>query len=240
MTNPNPAATWRHRLPLILLAAAAVLALWAFGDRLSLEALRDNRAALLAWRDAHPLLAPALFVLAYVSVVAVSLPGAVWVTLTGGFLFGLFPGALYNVAGATLGAFVLFVAVRAGLGDGLRARIDASDGAVRRLSEGLRANEVPVLLGMRLMPVVPFFVANLIPAFLGVAAWRFVWTTALGILPGAAVFTWVGVGLGEVLARGETPDLGIIFEPHVFGPLNALAALALAPIAVRMLRGARS
>jgi uncharacterized membrane protein YdjX (TVP38/TMEM64 family) len=240
--DPMPPAPprWRHALPLVLLVLAAALALWALGDRLSLEALRDNRAALLAWRDANPMLAPALFVAAYVGAVAVSLPGAVWITLTGGFLFGLFPGTLYSIAGATLGALLLFLAVRAGFGHALRARIDASDGTVRRLSDGLSANEVPVLLGMRLMPVVPFFVANLIPAFLGVGAWRFVWTTALGILPGTAVYTWVGVGLGEVLARGEAPNLRIIFEPHVLAPLSALAALAFLPVAVRLVRGARA
>jgi uncharacterized membrane protein YdjX (TVP38/TMEM64 family) len=173
-----------------------------------------------------------------IAVVALSVPGAVWVTLTGGFLFGVFPGALYNVGGATLGALLLFLAVRAGLGEALRARIDASDGTVRRLSDGLRENEVSVLLSMRLVPVVPFFVANLIPAFLGVAAWRFVWTTFVGILPGGLVFTWVGAGLGDVFERGGTPDLGIIFEPFVIGPLLGLAALSLLPIVLKRLRRA--
>lgn len=226
----------RRLLPLILLAAAAVLAVFLLGDRLSFETLRENRVALLAWRDANPLLAPALFVLAYVAVVALSVPGAVWVTLTGGFLFGVFPGVLYNVTGATLGALLLFLAVRAGFADALRAKIDASDGTVRRLSDGLRENEVSVLLSMRLVPVVPFFVANLIPAFLGVAAGRFVWTTALGILPGGLVFTSVGAGLGDVFERGGTPDLGIVFEPFVLGPLLGLAALSLLPIVLKRLR----
>jgi uncharacterized membrane protein YdjX (TVP38/TMEM64 family) len=126
--------------------------------------------------------------------------------------------------------------VRTGFGDGLRQRIDASDGTVRRLSDGIRANEVPVLLSMRLIPVVPFFVANLIPAFLGVSTWRFAWTTALGILPGGLVYTWVGSGLGEVFARGEAPNLGIIFEPYVLGPILALAALSLLPVALKALR----
>ena len=179
---------------------------------------------------------PLLFTGAYALIVAFSVPGAIWVTLTGGFLFGLFPGVLYNVTGATLGAVALFLAVRAGLGEGMRRRIEASDGAVRRLSDGIRANEVPVLLTMRLVPVVPFFIANLITAFLGVATWRFAWTTALGILPGGLVFTSVGAGLGEVLARGEAPDLGVIFQPHVLGPLLGLAALSALPTVLKRLR----
>lgn len=228
--------TMRRWLPLIVIAAGAVLALVWLGDRLSFDTLRDNRNALLNWRDANPVLAPALFVLTYVVVVALSVPGAVWVTLTGGFLFGLFPGALYNVGGATLGATLLFLAVRSGLGEALRARIDASDGTVKRLSDGLRANEVSVLLTMRLVPAVPFFVANLIPAFLGVALWRFVWTTALGILPGGLVYTWVGAGLGEVFEHGGTPDLGVIFQPFVLGPLLGLAALSLLPMVIKRFR----
>lgn len=226
----------RRWLPLTLILTGAVLGVVFLRQQLSFEALAENREALLAYRDAHALLMPALFVTAYALIVAFSIPGAVWVTLTGGFLFGLFPGVLYNVSGATIGALLLFLAVRTGLGEGLRARIDASDGAVRRLSDGIRANEVPVLLSMRLIPAVPFFVANLIPAFLGVATLRFAWTTLLGIIPGALVYTWVGAGLGEVFARGESPDLGIIFEPYVLGPILGLAALSLLPVLLKRRR----
>jgi len=229
--------TWRRWLPLVVLALGALAGLWLLRGAISFEALRDNREALLAWREARPLAAAGLFMAVYVGIVAFSLPGATLATLTGGFLFGLFPGTLYNVLAATLGAAAVFTAVRLGLGEALKARIDAGDGAVRRVSEGIRANEVPVLLTMRLVPVIPFFVANLIPALLGVATWRFVWTTFVGILPGGAVYTWVGAGLGEVFARGETPDLGIIFEPQILGPLLALAALALVPVLLRRRKG---
>jgi len=225
-------------LPLLLLVTGAILGAVFLRDQLSFEALARHREALIAYRDAQPLLTPALFVAAYALIVAFSVPGAIWATLTGGFLFGLFPGVLYNVSGATLGALALFLAVRAGLGESLRTRIDASDGAVRRLSEGIRANEVPVLLSMRLIPVVPFFVANLIPAFLGVAAARFTWTTFIGIIPGALVYTWVGAGLGEVFARGERPDLTVIFQPYILGPILGLAALSLLPLLIRRRRGA--
>ena len=179
-----------------------------------------------------------LFIAAYVGIVAFSLPGATIATLTGGFLFGLFPGAFYNVLGATLGAAAIFTVVRLGMGEALKARIDASDGAVRRISDGIRDNEVPMLLTMRLMPAIPFFIANLIPAFLGVATWRFVWTTFVGILPGGVVYTWVGSGLGEVFARGETPNLGILFEPQILAPILALVALSLAPVVLKAVRRA--
>jgi uncharacterized membrane protein YdjX (TVP38/TMEM64 family) len=223
-------------LPLALVILAASLGAVLLRDHLGFEALRDNRETLLALRDAYFLPVSLAFVLAYTAIVALSLPGATIATLTGGFLFGLFPGALYNVLGATLGAVAIFSAVRLGLGNALRARIDASDGAVRRLSDGIRANEVPVLLSMRLIPALPFFVANLIPAFLGVALWRFAWTTFVGIIPGGVVYTWVGAGLGEVFARGETPNMGIIFEPAILGPLLGLAALSLVPVVIKRVR----
>lgn len=236
MTEHRPA--WQRWLPLIVVASVAILGAILLRDQLTFAALRDNREALLALRDARPVASVALFMAAYVAIVAFSLPGATLFTLTGGFLFGVFPGALYNVTAATLGAVAIFTVVRLGLGEGLRARIDASNGAVRRISDGIRQNEVPVLLTMRLMPAIPFFISNLIPAFLGVATLRFAWTTYVGILPGGVIYTWVGSGLGEVFARGETPNLGVIFEARFLLPILALVLLSLAPVIVRTLRRA--
>ncbi|MBN8290829.1 TVP38/TMEM64 family protein [Rhodobacter sp. NTK016B] len=226
----------RRWLPLALIVTGAVAGFVLFRDRLTFDTLAQNREALLAFAAAHPVATPALFMASYLLIVAFSLPGATWATLTGGFLFGLFPGVFYNVTGATLGALALFLAVRRGFGRGLRARIDASDGRVRRLSDGIRANEVPMLMSMRLIPVVPFFVANLIPALLDVPARRFGWTTFVGILPGALVYTWIGAGLGAVFERGERPDLSVIFEPYVLGPILGLAALSLLPVLINRKR----
>ncbi|MCC6000307.1 MAG: TVP38/TMEM64 family protein [Pararhodobacter sp.] len=225
-------------LPLAVVVCAAIIGWYLLGDHLGFESLRANRELLIAFRDAHMAWAVLLFMLGYVAVVAFSLPGGTLATLTGGFLFGLFPGALMNVTAATIGAVIIFSVVRAGLGARLAARIDAGDGRVKRISDQIRANEVPVLLGMRLLPVLPFFVANVIPAFLGVALARYAWTTFVGIFPGGVVYTWVGAGLGEVFDRGETPDLGVIFEPQIIGPILALAALALMPMVWRLARRA--
>jgi len=94
-----------------------------------------------------------------------------------------------------------------------------------------------MLFIIRLVPAVPFFLANLIPSFLEVPLHRFVVSTFLGIIPGTVVYTSVGAGLGEVFARGETPDLGIIFEPHILLPILGLAALAFLPVVIKALRG---
>ena len=224
-------------LPLLAIVAAAVLGAVYLRDYLSFEALAENREALIAFRDANYLATVAAFMAAYVVIVAFSLPGATIATLTGGFLFATFPGALYNVVAATTGATIIFLAARWGLGERLSARLDTGRGAVKRIKDGIDENQWSMLFLIRLVPVVPFFVANVVPALVGVPTYRFVVSTSLGIVPGAVVFTSVGAGLGEIFAAGETPDLGIIFEPQVLLPILGLAALAALPIAIKAVRG---
>ena len=224
-------------LPLALIAVIAAIGAFTLRDYLSFDALRDNREALIAFRDSNYLLTALVFVAAYVVIVAFSLPGATVATLTGGFLFGLFPGVLYNVSAATLGAVVIFLAAQWGLGARLKERMDASEGMVRKIKAGIDDNQWSMLLFIRLVPVVPFFVANLLPAFLGVPLFRFVISTFFGIMPGALVFTSVGAGLGAVFARGESPDLGIIFEPHILLPILGLCVLSLLPVAIKTFTG---
>ena len=225
------------RLPIILIAIVAALGAFFLRDYLSFDTLRDNREALIAYRDANYPLTVAIFIAAYVVVVAFSLPGATVMTLTGGFLFATFPGALFNVTGATLGAIAIFLAARWGLGDRLAARMEAGEGTVKKIKDGIDENQWSMLFLIRLVPAVPFFVANLVPALVGVPLFRFAVSTFLGIIPGAVVYTSVGAGLGEVFARGETPDLGIIFEPAILLPILGLCALAALPILIKALRG---
>jgi uncharacterized membrane protein YdjX (TVP38/TMEM64 family) len=178
-----------------------------------------------------------LFVMAYIAVVAFSLPGATIATLTGGFLFDTVMGTAANVVGATVGATLLFLAARYGFGDSLQTKMNASQGVVRKIKQGIDENQWSMLFFIRLVPAVPFFVANLIPAFLNVPAYRFVVSTFFGIIPGALVFTSVGAGLGEVFEQGQSPDLGVIFEPHILLPILGLCALSLLPVLVKAVTG---
>ena len=237
MTDTPPQSAFVRRLPIIVIVIVALLGAYFLRDYLSFETLRDNREALLAFRDDNYLLTVLVFILAYIVIVAFSLPGATIATLTGGFLFATFPGALFNITGATIGATIIFLAARWGLGERLAARMDASDGAVKRIKSAIDANQWEALFLIRLVPAVPFFVANLVPALVGVPLFRFVVSTFLGIIPGAVVYTSVGAGLGEVFARGETPDLGIIFEPAILLPILGLCALAALPIVIKAVRG---
>jgi uncharacterized membrane protein YdjX (TVP38/TMEM64 family) len=237
MTQTPNTPAWKRYAPMAAIAAVAIIGAFTLKDYLSFEALAANREALTAFRDANYALTAGLFILAYIVIVGFSLPGATIATLTGGFLFATFPGALFNVLGATLGATVIFLAARYGLGEKLAAKMDASDGAVRKIKDGIDENQWSMLFLIRLVPAVPFFVANLVPALVGVPLYRFFVSTFLGIIPGAVVYTSVGAGLGEVFERGETPNLGIIFEPHILLPILGLCVLAALPIALKAVRG---
>ena len=237
MSQPRAESGFLRKLPLFAILAVTVVGAVTLRDHLSFDALARNHDALIAFRDANYLLTVLAFIAAYVVIVAFSLPGATIATLTGGFLFATFPGALFNITGATIGATIIFLAARWGLGEKLAAKMDGSDGAVKKIKTAIDENQWEALFLIRLVPAVPFFVANLVPALVGVPLFRFVVTTFLGIIPGAVVYTSVGAGLGEVFARGETPDLGVIFEPHILLPILGLSLLAALPILLKALRG---
>ncbi|SLN67995.1 TVP38/TMEM64 family protein [Roseisalinus antarcticus] len=233
-TSPNPLL---RRLPLAAILVVAGLGAFFLRDYLSFQTLAENREALIAYRDANYLATVAAFMAAYVAIVAFSLPGASVATLTGGFLFATFPGALINVTAATLGAIAIFLAARWGLGERLADRMEASEGTVKRIKTGIDENQWSMLFLIRLVPAVPFFVANLVPALVGVPLSRYAISTFLGIIPGGVVYTSVGAGLGEVFERGERPDLGILFEPQILLPILGLCALAALPILIKAVRG---
>lgn len=235
----EPKGSWARHVPLAVILLVAIAGFVTLREFISFETLRENREELIAFRDGHLAGMALAFVAAYIAIVAFSLPGAAVASVTGGFLFGLTLGATLNVIAATIGAAAIFLAARWGLGAALSARLDAFEGRIARLRDGLRDSQVSVLLLLRLVPAVPFFVANLLPALVGVRFGTFLWTTAIGIIPGALVFTSVGVGLGEVFDRGETPDLSLLWTPQVIAPILGLCALAALPLVLRVFRAGK-
>ena len=223
-------------VPIVAIAAIAVLGYFLMRDYLNFETLRQNRELLVGLRDDNYVLSVVSFIAVYTVIVTFSLPGAAVASITGGFLFATFPGTLFNVIAATSGATSIFLAARWGFGERLGAKLEGADGAVKRIKDGIDENQWSMLFIIRLVPLVPFFIANLVPSFLEVPLHRFVVSTFFGIIPGAIVYTSVGAGLGEVFERGETPDLGIIFEPYILLPILGLGALAALPIALKIIR----
>jgi len=223
-------------LPLGVLAVG-LIAFFALGlDRYAtIDTLRDNRQALTHWVADNLLLAALIYVLAYIAIVAFSLPAALVATLTGGFLFGTWLGGTLTVVGATIGATAIFLAAKTALGDLLRAK--AGPG-LRKLEQGFGKNAFNYMLVLRLVPLFPFFLVNLAPAFLGVPLRTYVVATFIGIIPGTFVYASLGNGLGAVFDAGRDPDLGLFFEPQIIGPVLALAVLALVPVIYKRMTGA--
>jgi len=227
---------WTRFLPLALIAAGGLTAFLLAGDKMDFQTIAEHRDTLIAWRDDNALMAALTFVAVYVGVVLFSVPGALWVSITGGFLFGTALGTALNVVSATTGATLLFLIARSSLGTFLRAR---AAGWVARAAESIERNQISFLLMMRLAPGMPFFVVNLIPAFFRVSLPTYVWTTFAGIIPAAIVYTSFGAGIGELIDRGEVPDLSVFRDPKMVLPLVGLMLLSLVPIVVRRLRARR-
>jgi len=225
----------RRMLPLLGLGGVLLFA-WAMGwhEALSWEGLAARRAALAETVAARPVLAAAGYVALYAAAVAVSIPGAAVITASGGLLFGIAAGAALAVAGATLGAIGLFLAARTALGPLLARKAGPW---LDRLRPGLERDGFHVLLALRLIPLVPFALLNLVCALVGMRMGPFVAATFLGIIPGSVVFASIGAGLGHVLEAGHTPDLSVVVSWPVLGPLLGLAALAMLPPAWKWWRG---
>lgn len=224
--------------PLLLIALAAGLFFVSGARRfLTLDALRENYTALEAFVAAHYVSALALYMLAYIGVTAISLPGATLMSVLGGFLFGTLVGAGAVVISATIGATLIFLAARTALRDFFRAR---ASGFLKKMEAGFRENAFSYLLLLRLIPLFPFFIVNIVPAFTQIRVRTFVLATMIGVVPGAFAFVSAGNGLGAIFARGGDLKLsGLLMQPEILTPIIALSLLALAPVIYRALRGKR-
>jgi uncharacterized membrane protein YdjX (TVP38/TMEM64 family) len=232
-TTSSPSATstalWRRLAPVAAIVAV-IAAVLGFGlDRyLSFEQLRLHRGELMAYVATMPVKALVLFVLIYATATALSLPGGVVLTLTGGFLFGIWIGTAAVVVGATLGATGIFLVARSTFGELLREKAGPW---LARMEAGFRENALSYLLTLRLIPGFPFFVVNLVPAFLGVPLRTYVVATFFGIIPGTFVFASIGAGLGSIFDAMEEFSLRNALTPQVITAMTGLAVLSLIPVA---------
>ena len=221
----------------IIVVGVSIFFSLGWDQYLTFDALSEHRQTLLQWTSENWALAITIFMIGYVIVVVFSLPGATLITLGGGFVFGTVLAITVVVFAATLGAVAIFLIARYALADLLRAKMGR---AGERMEAGFRENALSYLLFLRLVPVFPFWLVNLVPAFLGVSLRTYAIGTFVGIIPGSAVFCSVGNGLGAVFDAGGTPDLGIIFQPKILGPIIALAILSLVPIIYKRIKSSEA
>ena len=241
-TEPRPAAPGRvpwHLLPIaaivIVLAAA-----WAMGLHryISFTELARHRGELLDWVASHGWTAPIAFMAGYAVTVAVSLPVIGVLTVVGGFFFGVVPGTIWSVIGATVGAAALHAATYTALGGWFARRADSSHmvgQAIERMRAGFQRDAFSYIIFLRLVPIFPGFVVNFVPALMGVPLGTYVTASVIGFIPMFLVLASIGSGIGAILARGAMPDLTVVLEPQILLPMLGMAVLSLAPVAYRRL-----
>ena len=235
----NGSSSLVKRLLPVLVILAGIGAFFGFGldDYLTFESLSEHRELLLGFVTDNPVLAPLAFMAIYALATAMSLPGALVLTISGGFLFGTLLGGLYVVIGATLGAIAIFLIAKTALGDALRSKAGPW---MSRMEAGFKENELSYMLILRLVPLFPFWLVNLVPAFLGVSLGTYAIATFVGIIPGSFAYASVGAGLGTVFDQGQAPGLDILADPKVWGPMVALVVLALVQIVYKRFAGKKS
>ena len=209
----------------LVLAGIVVLAIGAFfyfdlARFLSLAALKENRDRLLSFTQTHYAGAAGLFIVTYIAVTGLSLPGAVILTLAGGFLFGGLVGTLLVNVGATTGATLAFLVARYLLRDAVELKFGRWLGPFQ---EGFNQNAFSYLMTLRLIPLFPFFVVNLVSGLTRVTLGTYVAATALGIIPGSFVYAYAGQQLGTINSLKE------VASPNVIAALVLLGLLALVP-----------
>ena len=221
-----------RRFWLAVAALGIIFAIHASGlpGSLTLETLRENRQDIVSFVSENYVLSALGFIAIYILVVALSLPSAALLTLSGGFLFGAAAGTMFTLVGATVGATLLFIFARTLMGDNAMSHFGKT-GA--KLACAIRANAWSYLFVLRLLPLFPFFLVNVIPAFAGVRLSTFMITTFFGIIPATTIFSLSGAGLGDVLDQGSSITVDSILTPEIIAALSGLALLALAAIPLR-------
>jgi uncharacterized membrane protein YdjX (TVP38/TMEM64 family) len=231
-TAPQKSRPWR-RLALGALFVVAIVAFFALGGQryLTLDTIKSNRDALLSFSSEHYAAALAIAFVTYVGATALSLPGGLVLSLTMGFIFGRWVGTVLVVIAATIGATLVFLAARYLFADAARRRMGAVG---EKLNAGFTADALNYLLFLRLVPLFPFFLVNLAPAFTNIRLSTFVLGTFVGIIPA----TFVYVNLGQTLGRIDS--LQGLVSIETFAAFGLLGILALVPVFTKKRRSANA
>ena len=222
----------------VLLVLAGVIAAFASGltKHLTLHELAHHRQTVEAAVHAHPWLGLCIYIGAYTAIIALSLPAALVMTLTGGLLFGPWLGGLAATVSCTVGATIIFLICRGAAGDVIRRRAGPT---AARIEAGVRENAFSYIIVLRLLPVAPFWLINLALGLIDIPLATFVVASFLGILPVSLIFASIGSGLNETFARHLPLSPHLILQPKFLLPLIALSILSLGPVIYRRLRRAK-
>ena len=224
--------------PAVVVVAALIALIWSGAlKHLSLSELRASRHLLTHLVHLHPVLSVLAYVGVYIVAITLSLPAALILTLTGGFLFGPWLGGVAAAFGSTLGATAVFLISRLTVGDALERGVSPR---VKALEEGIKKDAFFYLLTLRLVPVTPFWLVNVAAGLLSIRLRIYVTATLLGIFPASMIYAGIGSGLGKMFDRGVQPRLHNLITPDLAFPLVALGLLSILPILYQRLRARRA
>lgn len=228
MTDPS---IFKRLLPVAIICLG-IACFYFFGiyQYFSLDTLRTYHKHLKMFVEMHPILLPVLFCLAYIVLTALSVPGAIFLTLLGGYLFPQPFSTIYVVFSATCGATLIFLAARTALRDFLKRKAGPF---LQKMEKAFKENAASYLLFLRFVPLFPFWLVNIAPAFFDVPLTTFVWTTLVGIVPAVFVFTLAGAGLDKILESNEPFSINTFFNTEIKLALILLGITALVPIVVK-------
>ena len=232
-TSAQESSSITGKIVVAAILAAAIGAFFFFDlqQYLSLDALNANRDRLLAFTEANYATAVVSFIVGYCLVTGLSLPGAAILTLAGGFLFGSVLGTVYVNVGATTGATLAFLAARYLLRDWVEQKFGDRLGPIQ---EGFAKNAFSYLMTLRLIPLFPFFLVNMVSGLTRVTLGTYFVATALGIIPGSFVYAYAGRQLGTINSLKE------IASPNVLLAFTLLGLLALVPVVYRRFTAGKS
>ena len=204
-----------------------VIILALFQDFLTFEVLSKNKKILLSWVEQRVLWSVLIFSLFYIVVVVFSAPFATILTVSGGFVFGAVLGSFLSVMSASFGATLLFLLIKSKFGHYFELKIEDNE-SLKYIRVGIEKNLWSYLLLIRLVPIVPFWIANIAPALLGVKGLTYAVTTFFGILPATIFYSYIGSTI-DTSFSGTSPDLSVYSKIEFIIPVSGLILLTIIP-----------
>lgn len=223
----------KRYIPILVLVSISIICLFLGIHRyISFESFKANHALLENYIGMSPLTSVAIYMVTYVVVVALSIPGATVMTIIGGFLFGKLIGTGAVVISATLGATILFISAKLASQEILAKKTGPW---IDKMKKGFKENAFFYLLTLRLIPLFPFVIINVMAAFFQIPLGTFVVATFVGILPGSFVYLSIGEALKDIALTPEL-SLNTALKPNVLIAFVGLGVLSLLPIIYKKLR----
>ncbi len=231
-------------LPLLILILGGIaVSILGFSDRLSMSSIIESRTQLLEFVNERPVTTVAIYAAVYVSAVVLSVPGGSLLTIVGGILFGGIVGGLVTTAAAVIGSVLVFLIARTALAGWMRRRVARMGRRATSFADGFRTNAFYVIIVIRLIPVMPYWASNALPALFGVRLWVFALATVIGLLPWTVSFAFFGEALDGIVVAQELADPGcaaagtctLDFSTLTSGPVVTgliIALVALIPVLV--------